>query len=296
MKTWRDGHELNPWLFPLPSELARDSGPIGLALQEIPDELLRDADRCPDPWQDLRTNRILMVGRYIELFTACASVLPATVELAKRVYSRGELVELARRAKTESECEAVNRKLFPKMCRTGAGLLREAAAQHGSNMLKEFEKCEAALKKMMAKKCGKAALATHVDKPSAEPLRQRYPLLYLMVENWLRCGFRGDPGFMFYSDEALADLFSLFDWQGFSIAAEDLNSEQLEKMRGRLGLRKAVEKLPLITSAKMKFKTGVIELNTNDATIAKYEWPSVPVQLNCRIEISGRVLYRGLNS
>ena len=47
---------------------------------------------------------------------------------------------------------------------------------------------------------------------------------------------------MFYSDPALADLFSLLDWQEYEFAAEVLNSEQIEQMRGRLGLRKANEK------------------------------------------------------
>jgi hypothetical protein len=180
------------------------------------------------------------------------------------------------------------------MWRKGAGLLREEAVQHGPDMLTEFEKRETALLKMAAKKRGRAAIVTRADKPTAKPLREHYPLLYLMVTNWLRCGHLGDPGFMFYSDQALADLFSLFDWQGFSIAAEELNSEQIEQMRGRLGLRKANEKIPQITGARLNSQTTLIELNTQDPKFAKYEWPKSPWQLRCRIELSGRVLYSGV--
>jgi hypothetical protein len=163
-------------------------------------------------------------------------------------------------------------------------------------MLAEFEKREARLWKMIAKKRGKAAIANGALKPTAEPLRNKYPLLYLMLTNWIRCEHLGDPGFIFYSDPALADLFSLFDWQGFAVGGEELNSEQIEQMRGRLGLRKANEKIPLITGARMNPKTGIIELNTQDAKIAKREWPESPSQLRCRIELSGRVLYSGAPS
>jgi hypothetical protein len=274
-KTWRDWHETNPWLFPLPSELAKDPGPIGVTMRRIPGELLRDADRCTDSWADLCANRFIPRG-FHGLFRGCASVLPAALSLVHTAYSRGDLIERAKRSMTETECEAVNRKLFAGMWRSGAGLLRDGAVQEGPEMLSQFEEYEARLLKMVAKQRGKAASSARSDRPTADRLRRKHPLRYLMVTNWLRCGCLGDPGFMFYSDNALADLFSVFDWRGFEVAADDLNSEQIEQMRGRLGLRKANEKLPLVTGVRMNHKTSVIELNTQDAKIARYEWPKPP--------------------
>jgi len=182
------------------------------------------------------------------------------------------------------------------MWRADAGLLRDGAAQEGPEMLNQFKEHEARLLKMVAKKRGKAASSARSDKPTADRLRRKHPLQYLMVTNWLRCDCLGDPGFMFYSDNALADLFGLLDWQGFEVAADDTNSEQIEQMRGRLGLRKANEKLPLVTGAKMNHKTSVIKLNTQDAKIAKYEWPKTPPHLACRIELNGQILYSGAPS
>jgi hypothetical protein len=264
-------------------------------MSRIPNELLRDADRCPDPWADLCSNRFIPRG-FHDLFRACASVLPAAIRLARKVYSRGDLVERAKRGGSEAECEALNRKLFPAMWRADAGLLREAAAHKGPVWSHEFEEREARLVEIIAKKRGKAAAAARPRKLTADPLRDKWPLLYLMLTNWLRCGHFADVGLMFYSDSALADLFSLLNWRGFDVVAEDLDSEQIEKMRGRLGLRKAKEKLPLVTGARMDHKTGVIELNTHDAKTAKYEWPKYPLQLRCRVELSGQLLYRGATS
>ena len=295
-KIWRDWNEINPWLFPLPSVLARDPGQIGQILQGLPEELLRDADRCPNPWRELSNNRFLTVGGYPELFCACASVLSAAIQLVRKVYARGDLIERAKQARTKLEFEAVNRMLFPGMWRSGAGLLLDAATQKGPNMLSQFEEHEARLLKMIAKQHGKLVTAARADKPTADSLRKKWPLLYLMLTNWLRCGHRGDPGFMFYSDPALTDLFSLLNWEGFKVTAEDLDSEQIEQMRGRLGLRKANEKLPLITGARMNRTGAYIQLNTQDAKIAKCEWPKTPLQLTCRIQLNGRVLYSGVPS
>ncbi len=290
--TWRDRHKVNPWLFPLPSELARDPGAIGHFLRGIPEELLRDADRCPDPWCELISNRVLMVGRLPELFSACASVLPAALNLTRKVYSRGRWVERSKTANTPAECEDVIRNLFPSMWRAGAGSLRNAAANEGAEMLSEFEKREGKLVKMIQKKYGKAA-AIPGTTPTAESLRRNRPIEYLLLTGWIRCGCSGDPGLMFYSDRALADLFSLLDWDGFQVDSDGVNSEQIEQLRGRLGLRKANEKIPYTTGVRMSPKTGIIELNAQDAKLAASEWTNPPLQLRCRIELSGRLLYGG---
>lgn len=291
--TWAKAHEVNPWLFPSVMELSEDRGRIGLLLRTIPEELRRDADRCPDPWRELSTARLLAVGGYSELFTACASVLPASLQLSRKVYTRGNWAKRARRATTEAAGDAAIRNLFPAMWRAGAATLRDEAARQGPAIMREFEKREAVLLGMMAKKKGKAATAIRPGEPTAHLLRSKHALAYLMVTGWVRCGPLGDPGLCFYSDNALADLFSLLDWRRFDVAAADLNSEQIEQMRGRLGLRKATEKLPLVTSARLNDKTNLIELNTLDAKVAKHEWPKPAQPLRCRVELCGQVLYSG---
>lgn len=290
--TWRDRHKVNPWLFPLPSELARDPGAIGHFLRGIPEELLRNADRCPDPWCELTNNRHLMVGGFPELFSACASMLPAAQNLIYKVYSRGDWVDRSKKANTTADCEAVIRNLFPSMWRVGADFLRSAAASEGAEMLSEFEKREAKLVKMIQKKKGKEA-AIPGKNPTAESLRTKQPLAYIMLTNWIRCGPLGDPGLMFYSDRALADLFSLLNWHDFEVDSDGINSEQIEQLRGRLGLRKANEKMPYITGVKVDRKTGFLELNTHDAKLAASEWPKIALKLHSRIELSGRLLYGG---
>ena len=49
--------------------------------------------------------------------------------MPRETYSRGEWVERANRAKTEEQCEDVNRHLFPMMWRAGAEWLMADAAQ-----------------------------------------------------------------------------------------------------------------------------------------------------------------------
>jgi hypothetical protein len=63
-KSWRDWNEVNPWLFPSVLELAEDCGPIGELLRRLPEELRRDANRCPDPWRELRAMQFLQIGGY----------------------------------------------------------------------------------------------------------------------------------------------------------------------------------------------------------------------------------------
>jgi hypothetical protein len=288
-KTWRDWHEINPWLFPLPSELAQDPGPVGVFLSRVPDELLRDADRCPDPWADLCANQFIPCG-FHSLFRACAGVLPAAISLAHAVYSRGDLVERVKRGGSEGECEGVIRKLFPGMWRAAAGLLREGAAQEGPELLREFEEREARLLKIIAKKSGKAAAAARPDKPTAEAIRCGSPVRYLLLVSWLRCGHLGDPGLCFYSDPALVALLSLLGWPHY-------NTHLIERMRERLGLLKACPKIPYVTGVRMNPRKKAIELNTLDATKAvRFEWPPKPRQMRCRIELNGRVLYGGIPS
>jgi hypothetical protein len=290
--SWPQMHEINPWLFPSVMELAQDGGPIGEVLRGIPSELQRDANRCPDPWGDLCTNRFIPRG-YHGLFRACASVLPAATRLARMVYSRGHLVEHDKQATTQVEREAVIRMLFPGMWRAGAGLLRDAAVQAGPDILTQFEADESKLLERIAKKHGKTAAAARSDKPTADRLRRKWPVHYLMLSNWPRLGHLGEPGLMFFSDRALADFFSLLDWSGFDIRADVFDSEQVEQMRGRLGLRKANEKIPLVTGARINPEKGVIELNTSPVELANREWPKLPLRLRCPIELNGRILYAG---
>lgn len=292
-RTWRDWREVNPWLFPLPSELARDPGAIGYFLRGIPEELLLDADRCPDPWCELISNRFLMVGRLPELFSACASVLPAALSLARKVYSRGRWVERSKTAKTTAESEDVIRNLFPSMWRAGSEFLRNASTNEGAGMLSEFEKREGELVKRIQKKHGKGA-AIGDKLPTAESLRSDRPIEYLLLSGWIRCGCLGDPGFMFYSDNALGDLFSLLDWDGFEVDPEGVNSEQIEQLRGRLALRKASNKTPYITGVRMSPDSGIIQLNSIDAKLAASEWPKRPSKLRSPILLNGRQLYGGV--
>lgn len=294
-QTWARLHEINPWLFPTVLELASGHGLIGSILRGIPEELLRDANRCPNPWEDLASMR-LMQPSHRHVFRACASVLPAAVSMAESVYSRGDLIERVKRATTAVEREALNRKLFPGMWREGAALLRAKAAQAGPEVLAQFEEHEAKLVKMIAKKRGKRAAAVRSDKPTAERLRRKWPVQYLMVTCWLRLGNLGDPGLMFFSDRALADLFFYLDWSGFDICADDFDSEQIEQLRRRLGLRKANEKFPLVTGARINDETGTIEINTSNAKVAAFEWPITPLQLRSKIMLDGKTLYAGIPS
>lgn len=295
--TWSRLRAINAWLFPCVVELANDRGPIGELLRRIPQEILRDSARSSDPWADLCSNRFVPLG-FHGLFAACASVLPAVRQLAPAGYGAGmggQLFKQAKRARASAQRDAVLRHLFPVCWRIDAQL-RAKAAKAGPQALDEFNKREAHLSRTMEKKNGKAAVATHPGKIMGERLHSKHSLAYLMATGWIRCGPMGDPGLCFYSDPALAELFSLFDWQRFKIVADDLNSEQIEHMRGRLGLRKAHEKLPLVTSARINPETHLIELNTLEAKIAKCEWPKSPHTLRCRVELCGHVLYRGVTS
>jgi hypothetical protein len=264
-------------------------------MRQLPEEVLRDADRCPEPWADLCTNQFIPRG-FHGLFRACASVRPAALHLVHSVYSRGNWVEQAKRAITEVEREKMVRRLFPMMWRAGAGVLWDAAAQNGGDTLRAFEEREARLLRMRAKQKGKSSAAVRSDKPTAKPIRLKRPLAYLMVTGWLRCGDGDDPGLCFYSDEALTALFELFDWQGFHIVADDLTNDAIEQMRGRLGLRKALEKLPYVTGARMNGTSDFIELNTLDSKVAKRQWSKTPSRLGCKVVLDGRVLYRGTST
>ena len=110
-----------------------------------------------------------------------------------------------------------------------------------------------------------------------------------MLTKWLRCGLAGDPGFCFYSDSALASLFVIFGWS--------MGKSSVGKMRERLGLQKACPKIPLVTGARKNAETGVIELNTVDASRAanraKQVWPRTPVRLRCRVFLGDREFYPG---
>jgi len=233
----------------------------------------------------------LMAPGHRELFRACASVLVAAVRLAPAGYGAGtisgNLVERLTRAKTKAERERLTRKLFAVYWRIDPDL-RTKTAQADPRILREFEERETHLLSLIAKKKGKAATVARSGRLTAEALRRDYPLAYLMLTNWLRCGHLSDPGFFFYSDSALAELFSILNWK--------LGSEQIEQMRGRLGLRKANAKRPLVTAARLNPDTNLIELNTFDAKAAKFEWPKPPWTLRCRLELSGRVLYAGAPS
>jgi len=160
-------------------------------------------------------------------------------------------------------------------------------------MLSEFEKREGELVRRIQKKEGKgAAIGTKI--PTAESLRSDRPIEYLLLSGWIRCGCLGDPGFMFYSDRALADLPSLLNWDGFELDPDGVNIGQIEQLRGRLGLRKANEKMPYITGVRMSPNSGIIQLNSIDAKLAASEWPKRPLKLRSPILLNGRQLYGGV--
>lgn len=258
-------------------------------------EILRDCARCPNPWADLRSNKVLPHG-FHGLFEACESVLAAARQLLPEAYGAGRggiLFRRAEQAKAPAQREAALRKLFPVSWRADTEL-RIIAKEAGADALREFDEREERYLKMMAKKKGKAAAENRSAKLTAEPLRRKHTLEYLMMTGWVRCGPLGDPGLCFYSDAALADLFSLFDWRGFNVNPEDLSSERIERMRERLGLRKAHEKIPWITSARINPVSNHIELNTLEAKVAKSEWPKSPLTLRCSVELCGQVLYPGI--
>lgn len=72
-QTWQHWHEVNPFLFPLPLDLREnDRGMIGHLLNRIPLESVKDANRCPNPWEDLASMKF--PAPYRSLFLACASV------------------------------------------------------------------------------------------------------------------------------------------------------------------------------------------------------------------------------
>src|SRR4051794_6793001 len=90
-------HEINPWLFPSPLELANDSGRIGDLLRRLLQEILRDSARCADPWADLASNKFVPPG-FHGLFQACTSVLPAMRRMLPTAYGAGMGGILIRRA------------------------------------------------------------------------------------------------------------------------------------------------------------------------------------------------------
>ena len=80
-RTWRDWQEINPFLFPSLIELRDGPGLVGWALQTIPEGIVRDADRCPDPWHELSRVPFVKQG-HREFYRAAASLVSAVERLA----------------------------------------------------------------------------------------------------------------------------------------------------------------------------------------------------------------------
>ena len=212
-RTWRDWQEINPWLFPSLVELRNDPGFVGWALQSIPEECVRDVNRCPDPWRELSSLPFVEQG-HREFYSATASLVPAVERLAGIAWGEGSASSNVRdrleKARTKADRARHGRILFSAMFKADPQKLKTAAESKGiEEIVANFRHYEVNLRAAEAKRSGKSKTLLTSEQPSYKTLCQREPISVLLVVNWLRCGGDGDPGFCFFSSYALERFFNL---------------------------------------------------------------------------------------
>lgn len=292
-QTWQHWHEINPVLFPLPLELREaQSGSIGFLLQKIPLELVKDANRCPNPWQDLASMKF--IAHYRSLFLSCASVLPAWELLADygwggatgaKQHSRlADRMLDARKRGDHAEARRLEKKIVDAMLRYDPELAKKLARNAGDEKkLRAFEE----LSRESRKRSRRPVRGNSRENAKAR-LTEKYPIQILLVSNWIRCGNSGDPGWLFFTNHALANLLTLLNW--------NVSSEMVEQICIRLGLRKPDDGFLVFSDVKLDDTLGVIRLNHFPPKKAREEFPKDAWKIRAPIQLGQRTLYAGIST
>ncbi len=290
--TWQDWHEINPSLFPLPLELREiHSGSIGVLLRNIPLELVRDANRCPNPWQDLASMEF--IPAYRSLFLSCASVLPAWELLAgfgwggatgaKQSSRLSERMEEARRRGDKAEALRIERKIVDAMLRYDPEPAKKIAINIGDENLMAFQELN-----IKSRERNRRPVQPNSKESAKARLVAQYQIQILLVSNWIRSGSSGDPGWLFYTHPALASLFSAFDFP--------ISSEAIEQKCVRLGLRKPDAGFLVFSNAIKDAESGIIRLNHLPPKMARQEFPKDAWKLRSPIKVGHRTFYAGIST
>ena len=269
--TWRDLHDLSPQLFPSVVELAQDSGHIGEILRRLPAKAIGDADRCPDPWERLRANRLIREseGPFVELFDACASVRPAILRLARVAWGgasvSGDRGGEVRAKSPEQGVDQGMKRGFRMLWEAGGLDLREQIKEESEDVQTAFAYEADRVQRQLTKGSGRQSAQPGKWDSNYRLYRQfqRCPVHWLMTVGWLRLG-QAQPGLCFFSDNAILGLFELLNWSGFRLNPEKLNHVLIRKWQDRLGLRKASIRHPLFTNVYREPKVGNIVIQEAD--------------------------------
>jgi hypothetical protein len=217
-------------------ELAQDKGWIGQALRQIPDELLREADRRAEQdacWQKKHNdpNRLPFTNPW-QFFIG----LPDGSPLLKKICRAAQSQIVAFRhishlsmgiATANTDWQQVNSEARA----TGDKRRAEHAATKAANALLQFNRCEEFRKEWVAHdptlrakreanaanwlKQRRAVLIHRCKRREADILkplpqwatvRADFPLETLLSELWVRIDADGTPGLMFWRNEALTKL------------------------------------------------------------------------------------------
>lgn len=297
LKTWRDWHEIMPNVFPMPLELREaHPGSIGIVLRKIPLELVKDANRCPNPWQDMASMKF--IAHYRSVFLSCASVLPAWELLAgcgwggatgaKQSSRLSERLQDALKRGDEAETRRLEKKIVDAMLRYDPETAEKLARNAGDEKLQAFDEV-----KKESRERNRRPLREGGRERATSDFPKNYPIQIVLASNWIRCGDVGDPSLCCYTNQALASLLSLFDWTGFDVEGEDISAEQVEQVCVRLGLRKPVDEFLVYSDARLDGRSGVIQLNHFPPNKPR-EFPKDGWKLRAPIRLGQRTLYDGI--
>lgn len=262
-KTWRDCHEINSALFPLPAELKDEPGFMQTALHSIPADVLADASRCPEPWCDLEKVQFLAAHR--SLFRACASVLPAWVRLTRIATERAKLnTDWVKELEKDRGSMSAQIKVFDRLWQYEAEREAMRSLLNDPDLDPEMRRCmewHIARRTRELIKRGKRDEATEGKPlPRGDAVRER-PLETELVEHWIRFGNSGPPGLMFWRNEVLGRYLQLH------LDQKNLGPGAVKKIRQRLGLKPVSDRnsfvwdLSVSRNAKLQYEITGFQRN-----------------------------------
>lgn len=211
-RVWAELHELNPVLFPSLLELSRDKGPIGQVLRRMPEWILNEAGRWPDPWKFLcGVHGVSPINRSV--FEAAASATNGRLHLIHIAKGTATLnadweaeLRQARGSRNPAMIEHATRKCFTPMWQYED--FRADVENVDESIRDEFHRRGAEVHKELVKR-GRRAEAERGNPLPGDATFQQFRLELTLVEWWVRQGVEGVPGFMFWRNETLTKFLYL---------------------------------------------------------------------------------------
>lgn len=254
------------YIFPgqSPRQLKADPFLDAKVLHKVPDWIINEADRWPDPWSFLLGVRALPSTCYA-LFRAAASVSRAMRRVLYMSWGGATLQRNVADAIGEQqkngntkEASRLAVKLTRQMLKHGLW----SESDHGgisASYVGQLDAWKAEVEQTLLK--------SHHWKPSqTQQVRAAddcSPTAGFLIANWLRWGRHGEPGLCYYSDKALSMMMILVSGQKFHPYAVDVKRPYYRKLRQRLGLQQAYYRRPLVTSARPVRDKPLIEIEVN---------------------------------